>query len=91
MTRSEAARLGGLAIRKARGREYLREIASKGFMATVARHWAGDKKAYLEYLRCRAGFSKVERLVDRQLDAAIADGATIACAETSADDTEIPW
>lgn len=90
MTRSQAARLGGLAIRKARGREYLREIAARGFNATVARHWQGDKKAYLDFLRCRANFALVETLADISLDAAIASGEDIACVEISAHD-EIDW
>jgi hypothetical protein len=40
------------------------EIAARGFNATVARHWQGDRKGYAAWLRERARFAVVEAAAD---------------------------
>ena len=66
LTKAEAGRRGGLATRQRHGVEHYRRIGAKGFMATVARHWAGDRESYLRYLHECGYIKEIERLTARE-------------------------
>jgi general stress protein YciG len=51
LTKAEAGRLGGKTTKERHGRKHYQEAGRKGFMATVARHWHGDRQGYLKWLR----------------------------------------
>jgi general stress protein YciG len=63
------------------GKQHMAEIGKRGFATTVARHWGGDAKSYVEYLHQRSHDSQIEALTDIQLRSELAKGKDIACAE----------
>jgi general stress protein YciG len=65
MTPQERGRKGGLATRQRHGREHFVQAGKKGFMVTVARHWAGDRESYLRYLHECGYLKEIERLTAR--------------------------
>lgn len=73
------------------GRQHMKSIARRGFMATVARHWQGDARGYLAYLHQRGWHGTLEIAAERKISADLTNGATIVCVELPAMDTEIPF
>jgi len=49
-TAREAGRMGGLKVVEKYGREWMRKIGSKGFHATVKKHYGGDYRLALNTL-----------------------------------------
>ncbi len=43
--------MGGQATLKRHGRNHFVQAGKAGFASTVARHWKGDRKAYLAFLK----------------------------------------
>jgi hypothetical protein len=82
MARQESGRRGGLATLACYDRPRMRAIGKRGFEATVARHWAGDRLAYRQYLTARQWNALAGLDVDRQ----IAAGAAGACVEPTYQD-----
>jgi hypothetical protein len=72
MTAAEFGRQGGRSCYRRDGRRHMAEIGARGFDATVARHWAGDRASYAAWLRERARFAVVEAAADMLL----ADGCS---------------
>jgi hypothetical protein len=73
-TKSNAAafgRQGGRRCRDVHGREHFRAIGARGFNATVARHWAGDRAGYVAWLRDHARFAVIEAAADVLLAAGV--------------------
>jgi hypothetical protein len=64
LTKAEAGRLGGLQTKRRHGRQHYQQAGAKGFMATVARHWQGDKEGYMRYLQTHAWHSYLIELMD---------------------------
>jgi hypothetical protein len=64
-------RQGGRRCRELHGREHMRTIGARGFDATVARHWAGDRAGYVAWLRDHARFRVIEAAADVLLDAGV--------------------
>src|SRR5262249_33298935 len=64
LTKAEAGRLGGDQTKRRHGIEHYREAGRKGFMATCARHWQGDKEGYLKWLRANGWLKEVRQLLD---------------------------
>ena len=63
LSKAEAGRIGG--HHQARhGIEHYRQAGKKGFMVTVARHWAGDKWSYIRYLHECGWLTEVLRLFE---------------------------
>ena len=62
------------------------EIGAKGFDATVAAHWQGDRKGFMAWLRDHARFTLVERAAGDVLDSGAA-----TCVELSGDLPELPY
>jgi hypothetical protein len=81
-------RKGGRATARKHGNSYMREIGRKGFLATLARHWQGDRAGMLRWLHSRAHFAIVEALAALDLAAQIEAGATCACTEIPVIDDE---
>ena len=61
MSKAEAGRIGGRTTKKRHGIEHYRQAGKKGFMVTVARHWAGDKWSYIRYLHECGWLTEVDR------------------------------
>ena len=55
------------------GRKHFKAIGAKGFAATVARHWGGDRLAFREYLSRKGWEAVIDAMTDlmlsRQLEA----------------------
>ena len=64
MSKAEAGRIGGRTTKKRHGIEHYRQAGKKGFMVTVARHWAGDKWSYIRYLHECGWLTEVVRLFE---------------------------
>jgi hypothetical protein len=66
-------------------RKHMKTIAAKGFAATVARHWSGDRKSYTAWLRDHARFALVEAA------ASVLINAGVSCVELDGDlpETEV--
>ena len=64
LSKAEAGRIGGRTTRKRHGIEHYRQAGKKGFMVTVARHWAGDKWSYIRYLHECGWLTEVSRLFE---------------------------
>jgi hypothetical protein len=84
LSMNERGRLGGLATFQRHGRQHMSAIGKKGFEATVARHWQGDRHAYLLFLAAREWHLLSDRLDSLRLAEEIRAGAAIAC-------IELPW
>jgi hypothetical protein len=84
LSMSERGRLGGLETFRRHGRKHMAEIGKRGFETTVARHWLGDRHAYLLFLAAREWNVLSDRLASLRLGEEIRAGATIAC-------MELPW
>jgi hypothetical protein len=87
-TKSTAATMGsrgGFRTVRKHGRKHMKTIAAKGFAATVARHWSGDRKSYTAWLRDHARFALVEAAASVLLDAGV------SCVELDGDlpETEV--
>lgn len=80
MDRQEAGRRG---IRAAieKDAEHQSKAGRAGFAATVNRHWAGDKDAYLSHQRKRANQAVLDALVEIDQRAKLDAGAEIVCHE----------
>src|SRR5262249_39649327 len=93
MDRRLAGARGGKQTLAKYGRGYMAEIGARGFAATVARHWQGDKASYLRFLRDRANELNMGGFVERELNRRLADGEALASMElpvvASPDDD--PW
>lgn len=50
MTRQQISSLGGRAVLKKYDHSYFSALGKKGFAATVNKHWAGDRKAFVRRL-----------------------------------------
>jgi hypothetical protein len=61
LSRSEAGRRGGNQTKKRHGRQHYQEAGRKGFLVTVARHWQGDKPAYIRWLHAHGWIAEVDR------------------------------
>jgi general stress protein YciG len=72
-------RQGGRSCFRRHGRRHMAEIGAKGFEATVARHWQGDRQSYAAWLREHARFAMVEAAAEVLL----ASGS--ACVELDGD------
>jgi hypothetical protein len=86
-TRETAAaygRRGGKATAATHGRRHMAEIGARGFNATVARHWQGDRKGYAAWLREHARFAVVEAAADVLL------AAGVSCVELDGELPELP-
>ena len=81
MTRQESGRLGGRATFQRYGRPHMSAIGRRGFEATVARHWAGDRAAYRNWLIARGWHSVFDQLFHDFARDRFARGETIACVE----------
>jgi hypothetical protein len=66
LSKAEAGRIGGKMTARRYGLDHYRAAGRKGFMVTVARHWAGDKAGYLRWLRAHGWLAQVQRLFDQQ-------------------------
>jgi hypothetical protein len=66
LTKAEAGRLGGLQTKRRHGRQHFQQAGAKGFMATVARHWQGDKRGYLRWLHAQGWHSQLIALLDKE-------------------------
>lgn len=66
LSKAEAGRKGGEQTKRRHGRAHYQEAGRKGFLATLARHWHGDKEGYLRYLRATGWLAQVQRLIDAQ-------------------------
>lgn len=93
MTRDGPSK-GGKTTVERHGREHMREIGAKGFAATVARHYQGDKDSYLKHLRRRSWEHGVGGFIDKLLKEELDNGKTIACREMPVicdPDDDLPW
>src|SRR5204862_29173 len=81
---SERGRLGGLATFRQYGKAHMAAIGKRGFEATVARHWQGDRLAYRLFLAARNWNLVTDALAGRELDRQLQAGAVIAS-------VELPW
>ena len=79
MTRSDAARLGGLA-RAGLARARRREIAAMGFQALVDKRFGGDRRAAIEWL-VAAGLAAQDRLLREALRSLGGSGAIVPLAD----------
>jgi hypothetical protein len=70
-TAAAFGRQGGRRCRELHGREHMRTIGARGFDATVARHWQGDRAGYVAWLRQNARFAVVEAAAEILLDAGV--------------------
>jgi general stress protein YciG len=61
LSKAEAGRIGGRMTARRHGIEHYRAAGRKGFMVTVARHWAGDHEGYLRWLRARGWLQDLQR------------------------------
>jgi hypothetical protein len=59
-TAAAHGRKGGLSCVRKHGRRHMGAIGARGFHATVARHWQGDRKGDVAWLRAHARFALVE-------------------------------
>lgn len=64
LSKAEAGRIGGQTTARRHGVEHYRAAGRKGFLATVARHWQGDRQGYLRWLRARGWLAEVQRLFE---------------------------
>jgi hypothetical protein len=64
MSKAEAGRKGGNTTKARHGREHFVAAGRKGFLATVARHWQGDREGYLRYLRANGYLADFLALLD---------------------------
>jgi hypothetical protein len=69
----ERGSAGGKQTVARHGKSHMQTIGKKGFQTTVARHWEGDAKSYVEYLHRRAHKAQIEALTNIQLRAEFAD------------------
>jgi hypothetical protein len=53
-------RKGGQSTLARYGKRHLSQIGARGFASTVNRHWAGDRKGFMSWLRERGRFFAVE-------------------------------
>jgi hypothetical protein len=92
VTREGSSR-GGKSTVERHGVEHMKAIGSKGFAATVARHWQGDKQGYLQHLRAQAWEKGVGGFVDRLLKEQLDSGKEVACVELPVinDPEDYPW
>jgi general stress protein YciG len=72
---------GGKATFDRYGRKHMQEIGGKGFAATVAAHWQGDRKAYHDYLAARQWNRLADSFADRELQRRLDAGEQVACIE----------
>ena len=79
MTRTEAARLGGLARARA-SRRAAREIAAMGFAALVEKRFGGDRRAAIEWL-VAAGLAAQDRQLREALRSLGGSGAIVPLAD----------
>jgi hypothetical protein len=82
-TRETAASFGARGRRataRRYGRAYMAEIAARGFESTVARHWQGDRKGYVAWLREHARFAIVEAAA-----AVLLSAGAVSCVELDGD------
>lgn len=63
LTKAEAGRKGGNQTKRRHGIDHYREAGRKGFMATVARHWQGNRDGYLRWLRANGWTKQVQQLL----------------------------
>lgn len=77
----EAASRGGKTTVERHGKPHMAEIGKAGFATTVARHWGGDKAAYLEHQRQRANQAVLDGLIDADHRAKLDAGAEITSTE----------
>ncbi len=85
---------GGRTTFERYGSKHLADIGKRGFETTVARHWAGDRQGFTDWLRAKAHESRIESFVDRELIRRMEQGEKTVCEEipilTDPDD-EIPF
>jgi hypothetical protein len=80
MTRSQAARLGGLARAARLAPARRREIARMGFAALVGKRFAGDRRAAIAWL-VAAGLAAQDDQLRRSLRSLGGSGAMISLAD----------
>jgi general stress protein YciG len=81
LDRQEAGARGGRETFRRHGRKHMQEIGAKGFAATVARHWQGDRKGYLEFLLARGWNRLADSFADREIARRLEAGEQAACVE----------
>jgi hypothetical protein len=86
----QASSKGGKTTVERHGTAHMEKIGRKGFDTTVARHFGGEAKSYVDYLHRRAHESQIEALIDIQLNAELARGKDVACVELPADEEYEP-
>jgi hypothetical protein len=64
LTKADAGRRGGNSTKARHGREHYVKAGKKGFLATVARHWQGDREGYLRWLRANGYLADFLALLD---------------------------
>lgn len=94
MDRGPPGSAGGRETFRRYGSKHMAEIGKKGFAATVARHWQGDRAAYRNYLGLRKHEAQIESFVDRELTRRLENGEKIVCEELpvlSGPDDDLPF
>jgi hypothetical protein len=74
-------REGGIATFLKYGREHMAALGRKGYMATCARWFGGDRAEMNRWLRHQASEREIERMVSTKLTARIAGGEKYVCEE----------
>jgi hypothetical protein len=73
----------------------MKAIGAKGFASTVARHYQGDKAAYLPELRERGWNKLAEGFADREIARRMEKGEETVCLEIpivgDPDEDMLPW
>jgi hypothetical protein len=59
----------------------MQEIGTRGFAATFARRWQGDRQGYRDYLGLRRHEAQIEAFVDGELARRLQNGKNVACVE----------
>jgi hypothetical protein len=94
MDRGAAGSKEGRTTVERHGVQHMREIGAKGFAATVARHWQGDRAAYRDYLGLRRHEQQIESFVDREMTRRLENGERTVCVEMpvlSGPDDDLPF
>jgi hypothetical protein len=81
MERGARGSKGGRTTFERYGPRHMAEIGARGFAATVARHWQGDRQGCLDWLRARAHEKRIDAFVDRELQRRLDNGGKTVCEE----------
>src|SRR5438132_12331258 len=69
MSPKDRGRLGGKATLARYGRPHFQAIGRRGYQATLARHWQGDRRGFAQWLHGHALTAVADALADRVLAA----------------------